>query len=29
MEDFGRFLNDLGYPAQFEGDNPAYLLFLK
>jgi threonine dehydratase len=29
MEDFGRFLNDLGYPARFEGDNPAYRLFLK
>ncbi|WP_407569521.1 threonine ammonia-lyase, biosynthetic [Deinococcus altitudinis] len=29
MEDFGRFLNDLGYPAQYEGENPAYRLFLK
>ena len=29
MEDFRRFLAELGYPAQAESENPAYQLFLK
>ena len=29
MEDFQRFLSELGYPARSESENPAYRLFLK